>query len=470
MRRYCSADRIAVATQLFLPIVIVGAAACTSTSQQITGPGPASKCSTSVTASSGDFGPQGGDGKLTIATERDCSWKAVTDAAWVTFTTPAEMQGNGTVSFTVAATSDPVTRTASLAVADQKVAITQRAAACRYQLSAQEVSLPAPGGGGAVDVSASSALCEWAVQADASWLAIPSGGTYKGSARVTFQAPPWNGPERGTDVRIADQHLALTQSGGCTFTLASASAAVPAGGGPVSVSVQAGPACAWTIANSAAWVSVATALSNSGPGTAAFTIAPNTGPARSATVTIANRPFAINQASGCQFQLSPTAWTFATAGGPGTVGVSTAAGCDWTAGSDADWLTITSSRTGSGPGTVQVNVTANGGPQRTANVQIADQRFVATQLTGCIYSIEPKGWGFSAAGGADWVWVTATPGCYWVATSQASWVSITTGAAGYASAITYYVVAPNYGPPRQGTIIIAGLAFTVVQEGAPTVR
>ena len=53
-----------------------------------------------------------------------------------------------------------------------------------------------------------------------------------------------------------------------------------------------------------------------------------------------------------------------------------------------------------------------------------------------------------------------------MATSQANWLSVTTGAAGYGSAITYFVVAPNYGPPRQGTLTIAGLVFTAVQEGA----
>jgi hypothetical protein len=466
VRRYCSANRWAsLPAQLFLSLA--ASAGCTSTSQQITGPAPtSSKCSISVATSAGEYGAEGGEGRLTITTERDCSWKAATDAAWVTFTTQADMQGSGTVSFTVAATSDPVTRTASISVADQHVAITQGAAACRYRLSAQEVSLPAPGGGGAVDVTASSTLCEWSAQADANWLSIPSGASYKGSARVTFQAPPWNGPERRADVRIADQRLALTQSGGCTITIASASASIPAAGGRASVPVQAGPGCGWTIASSAAWVTIASAATNSGAGTAEFTVAPNTGPARSTNVTVANRPFAINQASGCQYRLDPAAWTFATAGGPGAIGVNTVAGCDWTAESDADWLTITSPRAGSGPAAVQINVAANTGPQRTAGVRIANQRFVATQLTGCSYSIKPTSWGFPAAGAADWVWVTATPGCFWNATSQASWLSITTGGAGYGSAITYFVVAPNYGPPRQGTLTIAGLIFTAVQEGA----
>src|SRR5205085_1658596 len=106
------------------------------------------------------------------------------------------------------------------------------------------------------------------------------------------------GPARSATVTIANRPFALNQASGCTVTLASASAAVPAAGGAASVAVQTEAGCAWTIANSASWVSVATAVSNSGPGTAQFTVAPNTGPARSATVTIADRPFAINQASG----------------------------------------------------------------------------------------------------------------------------------------------------------------------------
>src|SRR5262249_17420493 len=145
--------------QLFLAVATV--AGCTSTSQQITGPEPASKCSASVTSTPAEFGAEGGDGRLTVTTDRNCSWKAQTDAGWVTITPSGATQGSGTAPFTVATTNDPVAPTASLAVSNQRVTITQRAAACRYRLSVQELSLPAPGGGGAVDVTASSTLCEW---------------------------------------------------------------------------------------------------------------------------------------------------------------------------------------------------------------------------------------------------------------------------------------------------------------------
>lgn len=141
-------------------------------------------------------------------------------------------------------------------------------------------------------------------------------------------------------------------------------------------------------------------------------------PARSATLTIANRPFTISQASGCEYSLAPAASIVPSAGGPGAFTVTTAAGCTWTAEGDADWIAITSGGSGSGPGPVQFSVAANAGPQRTAGVRIGGQRFVVTQLTGCQYSINPTSWGFPAAGAADWVWVTASPGCYWTASSR----------------------------------------------------
>jgi hypothetical protein len=465
MRRYCSAGRRAWFAA-YLVLLSAAVTACTSSSQQITGPGSTSKCSISVTSSLTDFGADGGEGRLTVTAERDCRWKVQTEAPWVTIGSQDEVQGSGTASFVVAPASDPVARTASLTIADQHVNITQRAAPCRYRLSADRMALPSPGGGGGVDVTASSGLCEWTAQADADWVAISSGRTYKGNARVTFQAAAWGGPERRANISIADQQVTLTQSGGCTFALASPSASIAAGGGRATVAVQTGPGCAWTAASSAAWVTIAIGAATNGPAAVEFAIEPNTGPARSTTVTVAGHPFSIDQASGCQYQLTPAAWTFGAAGGPGAVVMNTAAGCSWTAESEADWLTVTSARTGSGPTSVQISVAVNSGPQRAAAVRVGGQRFVATQLTGCTYSIKPTSWGFPAAGAADWVWVTATPGCFWNATSQANWLTITTGGAGYGSAITYFAVAPNGGPPRQGTLTIAGLTFTAVQEGA----
>jgi hypothetical protein len=416
-----------------------------------------------VVASATEFSSEGGEGRLTVTAERDCSWDVRTDATWLTITTTGEVQGNGTAAFVVAPTTDPVARTASLTIGEQHIAITQRAAACRYRLSKLDVSVPAPGGGADVDVTASSALCEWTAQSGADWVSIPTGRTYKGNARVTMQAPPWSGAARRADIAVADQHVVLTQSGGCTFTIAPSSAAIARTGGRSSATVQAGPGCGWSSVSSVPWVSITAGAAGNGPGAVEFAVDANTGPARTATLMIANQPFAISQASGCEYRLDPASWTFAAAGGPGGIAVNTAIGCSWTAASDADWMTITSGHAGSGPGTLQISVAANSGPQRSAGINVNGQRFVATQLSGCTYSINPTSWGFPAEGAADWVWVTATPGCFWTTSSQASWLTITTGSAGYGSAITYFVVAPNPGGPRSGTMTIAGYTFTALQ-------
>src|SRR3954464_10689493 len=106
MRRYCSANRRAWFAAHFV-LLSAAVTACTSTSQQITGPGSTSKCSLSVTSSPTDFGSDGGEGRVTVTAERDCSWKAQPDATWVTIASQDETQGSGTASFVVASTSDP---------------------------------------------------------------------------------------------------------------------------------------------------------------------------------------------------------------------------------------------------------------------------------------------------------------------------------------------------------------------------
>jgi Zn-dependent metalloprotease len=61
----------------------------------------------------------------------------------------------------------------------------------------------------------------------------------------------------------------------------------------------------------------------------------------------------------CSFSINPTSASFAAAGGSGSVTVTTAAGCNWTAASNNSFITITSGASGSGNGTVNYAVAAN---------------------------------------------------------------------------------------------------------------
>ncbi len=81
----------------------------------------------------------------------------------------------------------------------------------------------------------------------------------------------------------------------------------------------------------------------------------------------------------CNYAISLTGQGFTTSSGAGTVQVTVAAGCSWTATSNAAWITITGGASGSGNGTVSYSVTANSGTTRRGTVTIAGQTFTVTQ-------------------------------------------------------------------------------------------
>ena len=61
--------------------------------------------------------------------------------------------------------------------------------------------------------------------------------------------------------------------------------------------------------------------------------------------------------------------------------------------------------------------------------------------------------------------VTTISGCTWTATSNASWLTITSGASGTGSGDVTYSVAANSGGVRTGTLTIADQTLTVTQQG-----
>ncbi|MCI0487450.1 MAG: BACON domain-containing protein, partial [Blastocatellia bacterium] len=86
---------------------------------------------------------------------------------------------------------------------------------------------------------------------------------------------------------------------------------------------------------------------------------------------------------------------------------------------------------------------------------------------GCTFTINPTSQNFPAAGGSSNVGVSTQSGCAWTATSNALWISITSGASGSGSGSVNYSVASNPNPsPRTGTMTVAGQTFTVTQDPA----
>jgi uncharacterized protein (TIGR03437 family) len=88
---------------------------------------------------------------------------------------------------------------------------------------------------------------------------------------------------------------------------------------------------------------------------------------------------------------------------------------------------------------------------------------VFTVPGGCAYSINPTSQSFSVSGGNGSLTVNTQAGCAWTATSNASFITITSGSSGNGSGAVNYTVAANAGAARSGTITVAGQTFTVNQ-------
>jgi hypothetical protein len=81
----------------------------------------------------------------------------------------------------------------------------------------------------------------------------------------------------------------------------------------------------------------------------------------------------------CAYTIAPTSQSFGTAGGNGSVNVTTTqSDCAWTATTGASWITITGG-SGTGNGVANFTVAPNPGVGRTANINIAGQPFTVTQ-------------------------------------------------------------------------------------------
>jgi hypothetical protein len=90
--------------------------------------------------------------------------------------------------------------------------------------------------------------------------------------------------------------------------------------------------------------------------------------------------------------------------------------------------------------------------------------FTITQ--NCSFSIKPSDQAFDSGGGTGLVTVTSQVGCNWMANSNDSWLTITSGGSGSGNGIVGFTVEANPNPAlRTGTLIVAGQTFTVNQAG-----
>jgi len=219
----------------------------------------------------------------------------------------------------------------------------------------------------------------------------------------------------------------------------------------VTVTMNTGSGCKWTVVSDVNWITVAAAGPGSGSGTFRLTIAANSGSSRTGTVHAASEKFTLRQAAAvvaCSYDIKPTSYDAGHGPDSVTVNVTAGMGCTWNARSTAPWATIQGDGTGSGNGSVQIQVQANNGPERSTSITIAGQPFALHQEGSCEYSIKPT-WYHAGRGPDDIkIDVRTDSGCTWTASSTVDWVTVVEGTSGVGNGRVRLSVRPNDGNDR----------------------
>lgn len=374
-------------------------------------PETTTSCDYALSADSRSFASAGGKGSVTVSTADTCGWTATKDAGWIAIDAGASGTGGGTVSYTVLANPDIVSRTGRITIGDGNASVTHtinQASACRYTVDPTEAEIPAEGGGGAIAVDASGATCGWTASASHGWIAITQGdtGTGDGTIRYTVEANPGATTRQGT-IQAAGKIVALTQAGTPVITPVALGNGedvrdlvqdkngslyfkidVPSGASDLQVHTTGGTGnCDLFVRHDQPPVDTVYDASSTTTGNDETVVidAPQAG-------TWFIRLFATQYFSdvaviatygvtACTYSLDPAALDFTAAGGSGSVAVNAfRADCAWSVSNTHDWIQIDSNNSGAGDGQIDFTVSPSlQSTERQGTLTVVNQTLTITQ-------------------------------------------------------------------------------------------
>jgi|GEM_PF-2651953 len=276
----------------------------------------------------------------------------------------------------------------------------------------------------------------------------------------------------------------------CTYTVNPNSFVVPISGGDYSLDITTQAGCPWTVtpfqSTRPPSISFTSPTSGTGSGKVDFTIAPNTTPSiREGGIAVKSPDFStrasveiVQDVQCADPMFSPSVVNVPGEGAtqlsfgwsPSSINCS-----NITVRSNDSWITLT----GMSPEQrYTFSVAPNTGPARTGTISIIINTRVNTyqkigtltvnQAAGqsnCTYTLNPTGMGISSNGGDRSFTVTTQEGCSWTATSNQSWITITSGSSGIGSGTVNFRVGMNSSSnQRGGNITVNDQVFLVVQQ------
>jgi hypothetical protein len=347
--------------------------------------------------------------------------------------------------------------------------ISPSASKCQVTVAATPAAFAATGGAGTLDVT-TNRECGWTAAASGGWIQLAEQTSGQGNGRVAFtvNANPDVAERRGA-ITVHDRQVPITQDAApCAFVVTPITDSVAAGGERRAIAIAAnGPHCSWTAQSETEWIVLVQDTEGRGSGRVVYEARSTAGPSRRGALVVAGQRVTVNQGDGCTIAIAQTSQSFGAAGGSGTIAVTTAADCSWSAQSHVAWVSIESAA-GTGPGSIVFAVDPNAGPARTGTLVAAGHVFTVRQASGCTFTVHPASYQSPHGGGAGSLTVSSGAGCSWTATSAAEWVRITAGQTGAGSGTVAFTV--DHTPtsyPRSTTISVAGRTVGIDQAGAP---
>lgn len=160
---------------------------------------------------------------------------------------------------------------------------------------------------------------------------------------------------------------------------------------------------------------------------------------------------------------------FTSAGGSGTLVVSAARECSWTASTQTPWITLKPPAEGQGDGSLAFSVAVNpAAVARRGTVTVGSHSVDLTQEAApCRFELDRRSFDVAGTEATGEINVQAATGCAWTATSQTPWITIDEGGQGNGSGRVRFRVAANPTTvARSGALEVAGQRVEVRQRAA----
>lgn len=405
-------------------------------------------CNYGIGAIGASFESAAGSDSVQITAGSGCSWTASSTANWITITSGASGSGSGTTAYSVAANPSTSSRSGTLTIAGTPYTVTQNG------------SIGA-GPKGYTFCSLENQRCSFSGSLS---VAFGSNGlfaykTLAGGADCTSGI--FGDPNPGVN------KACFTKGANCSFTLSPNAKTFTQDSQTATVTVSAASSkCTWTSTSNEAWITITSGGTKTGNGSVSISLAANTGTtARTGTLTIAGQTFTVTQNAVPHYTASISRTGSGTVNSAdGRIQCGALCSAEYTANS---LLTLTAAADSGSAFTGWSGGGCSGlGP---CSLTINSNITTTATFVPCSVSISPASGTAAFGGDSGTVTVSATAAnCPWTATSNAPWLTITSGASGTGNGtVTYAAAANTSADPRTGSITVAGQNFTVTQTGVP---